>query len=145
MTPSYRDIESSESSQPQSKGVALVTGASRGIGRAIALRLADDGYDVAVNDLPNMPALDVVSKAIEEKGRRTITVPGDVSDEAVVTGIIQRTVRSLGSLDVVCVTGSSYPRGDGLSRKINPSCADVCRSADGGQCWHRDHGVLPIK
>ena len=83
------------------KGVALVTGAARGIGRGIALRLADDGFDVAVNDLPNTPELDEVIKTIEGKGRRALAVPGDVSDESVVTDMIQRTVTTLGGLDVV--------------------------------------------
>ena len=83
------------------KGVVLVTGAARGIGRGIALRLADDGFDVAVNDLPDTPELDEVIKTIEGKGRRALATPGDVSDESVVTDVIQRTVSTLGSLDVV--------------------------------------------
>ncbi|KAI0001176.1 NAD(P)-binding protein [Russula vinacea] len=83
------------------KGVALVTGAARGIGRGIALRLADDGFDVAVNDLPNTPELDEVIKTIEGKGRRALAIPGDVSDESVVTDMIQRTVTTLGGLDVM--------------------------------------------
>lgn len=98
---------SSSQSQPN-KGVAIVTGAARGIGRAIALRLADDGHDVAVNDLPGTPELDEVIKEIEGKGRRALATPGDVSDESVVIDMIQRTVNILGSLDVVRST-SSYP------------------------------------
>lgn len=78
-----------------------MTGAARGIGRGIALRLADDGFDVAVNDLPNTPELDEVIKTIEGKGRRALAIPGDVSDESVVTDMIQRTVTTLGGLDVV--------------------------------------------
>jgi short chain dehydrogenase len=95
------DMEPSEPSKSQSKGVAFVTGAARGIGCAIALRLADDGFDVAVNDLPNTPELVKVVKEIEAKGRRAIAMPGDVSNESVVTDMIQQTVRELGSLDVV--------------------------------------------
>ena len=81
--------------------IALVTGAARGIGRVIALRLAEDGLDVAVNDLSNTPELDDVVREIESKGRRSLAVPGDVSLEAEVEKIIQQVVEKLGSLDVV--------------------------------------------
>jgi len=81
--------------------VALVTGAARGIGRAVALRLAADGFDVAVNDLPNSPELDVLVREIEKTGRRSFAVPADVSLEPEVAKMIQDVVRKLGSLDVM--------------------------------------------
>ncbi|KAI0049330.1 acetoin reductase family protein [Auriscalpium vulgare] len=84
-----------------SKGVALVTGGARGIGRGIALRLADDGFDVAVSDLPGTADLTVVKKEIEAKGRRAHVFEGDVSKEQSVIELVDSVVGALGSLDVM--------------------------------------------
>lgn len=92
---------------PATTRVALVTGAARGIGRAIALRLAEDGFDVAVNDLPNTPELEEVLREIETKGRRSLAVPADVSLEPEVVKMIQEAVQKLGSLDVVSPSDDS--------------------------------------
>ena len=81
--------------------IALVTGAARGIGRAIALRLADDGLDVAVNNISSSPELDELVREIESKGRRSLAVPGDVSLGPDVEKTVQKVVQDLGSLDVV--------------------------------------------
>ena len=81
--------------------VALVTGAARGIGRAIALRLAHDGLDVAVNDITSSPELDGLVQEIESKGRRSLAVPADISLETEVEKAVRKVVQDLGSLDVV--------------------------------------------
>ncbi|OCB84779.1 NAD-binding protein [Sanghuangporus baumii] len=63
--------------------VAVVTGAAQGIGYVIAQKLADDGLDVAVNDITGKQSkLDSVVDELRRKGRRAIAVPGDVSSEA---------------------------------------------------------------
>ncbi|EMD34720.1 hypothetical protein CERSUDRAFT_116912 [Gelatoporia subvermispora B] len=86
----------------ESTRVALVTGAAQGLGLAIALRLADDGLDIAVNDVPpKSEVLKQIVTQIEAKGRRAIVITGDVSSEENVKTMIDQAVVALGSLDVM--------------------------------------------
>ena len=82
--------------------VAIVTGAASGIGKAIALRLASDGLNVALNDLPgSLDKLKEVADLASQHGIDTILVPGDVSSEADVEKMVDDTVKHFGGLDAV--------------------------------------------
>lgn len=87
---------------PSTARVAIVTGASQGLGASIALRLADDGLDVAVNDIESKSdQLQKIVAQIQAKGRRALAVPGDVSRDADVQAMVAKVVEKLGGLDVV--------------------------------------------
>ncbi|KAI4522507.1 NAD(P)-binding protein [Schizophyllum commune Loenen D] len=82
--------------------VAIVTGASRSIGRAIALRLADDGLNIALNDLPSAEErLQGVRGEVEERGRKAFTLVADVSSEPNVKRMVDDTAAHFGRLDVM--------------------------------------------
>ncbi len=80
---------------------ALVTGASRGIGRGIALALADAGADVAIGYRREREAALATVKEIEARGRRGFAFAADVRDAAAVEAMVKGAAHALGSLDVV--------------------------------------------
>jgi 3-oxoacyl-[acyl-carrier protein] reductase len=83
------------------KSVAIVTGGSRGIGRAIAERLAGDGFAVAVNYAGNRAKAEETVAAIKAAGGKAAAIAGDVTKEADVARIYEGTKEAFGRVDVV--------------------------------------------
>ena len=87
--------------------VAVVTGASRGIGRAIALRLARDGIDCALTYRRRADLADEVAREIAVLGRRALTVPLDLGDPEAVGPAFERVAEGLGRVDVLVASAAA--------------------------------------
>ncbi len=90
--------------------VALVTGASRGIGRAIALEFAREGADVAVNYRKQAAAAEEVAAEIQAFGRRAVVIRADISDAETCLAMARDAEAALGALDIVVANGGVASR-----------------------------------
>lgn len=103
--------------------VALVTGASRGIGRAIALKLASEGAKVAVNYAGNEAAANEVKKAIEDAGGKAMVIGADVSSSESVEQMVSKVVEEFGGIDIL-VNNAGITR-DGLFARMKDEDFDA--------------------
>lgn len=103
---------------------ALVTGASRGIGKAIALELARLGADVAVNFAGSEQKAKEVADEIQSMGRRSFIVQCDISDSDAVTAMVKETVEQFGRLDIL-VNNAGITRDNLLMRMKEQEWDDV--------------------
>ena len=110
--------------------VAIVTGASKGIGAGIAQRLADDGASVVVNYSRSADGAEHVVAGIKKSGGRAVAVQADISDEAAIARLFEKAVDAYGQVDILInnagiyefsdlagVTGESIDRQFGLNVK----------------------------
>jgi len=94
---------------------AVVTGGSRGIGRAIALRLAAQGADVAFSYRGNATAAEETAAAIRKLGRQALAYQGDVSDSEAADGLVKAALEAFGKVDIL-VNNAGITRDDLIMR-----------------------------
>lgn len=103
--------------------VALVTGASRGIGRAIALRLAEEGAKVAINYAGNTARAEEVRNEIESRGGEAFLVQADISDSKAVEAMVSQVAERFGQIDIL-VNNAGITR-DGLLMRMKEEDFDA--------------------
>lgn len=84
-----------------SNKVAIITGGDSGIGRAVAIAYAKEGADIVIVYLNEDQDAEETKRQIEEKGRRCITIAGDIGDEKFCQQVIQKTVDTFGHIEIL--------------------------------------------
>jgi 3-oxoacyl-[acyl-carrier protein] reductase len=103
---------------------AVVTGGSRGLGRAIALRLAHQGADVAFSYRGNEAAAKETASGVEEAGRKALAVQADVTDPAAAEALIKAAIEAFGKVDIL-VNNAGITRDDLIMRMSLEDWKDV--------------------
>lgn len=94
---------------------ALITGSGRNIGRAIALRLARDGFDIALNGSSNRAACDDVAEQVRALGRKAVVLMGDVGDKAICQRLSADASAAFDGIDVLVNNAAIRPAGGFLA------------------------------
>ncbi|MFP5343050.1 MAG: 3-oxoacyl-[acyl-carrier-protein] reductase [Candidatus Limnocylindria bacterium] len=113
---------------------ALVTGGSRGIGRAIALRLATQGADVAFTYRGNAAAAEATVAALEALGRRALAVQADAADGTSAEGVVKAVLDAFGKVDIL-VNNAGITRDDLIMRMSAEAWNDVIDTNLSGAFW----------
>jgi 3-oxoacyl-[acyl-carrier protein] reductase len=90
----------------------LITGSSSGIGRATALRFAEDGFNVIANYLNNQNGAEEVVVEIQKMGAKAIAIKADVTKEDEVKKLIELSVKEFGTIDILVNNVGGYIDGD---------------------------------
>ncbi len=112
-----RDVSDADQDRRPAGSCALVTGASRGIGAAIAVALAADGWPVAVNYRSGVAGADATVAAIEAAGGRAVALQGDVADPAIPAQLLEAVHERLGPVGVL--VNNAGLRADGLALSLS--------------------------
>jgi len=118
--------------------VALITGASRGIGKISALKLAQEGFDLALNYYRTEKGANEILSKVQDIGRKAILVKADVSDYSAVEALVKKVLVEFGKLDVLVNNAGVYPREfiDEISLKDWHDVIDINLTGIYNSCKH---------
>ena len=121
--------------------VALVTGSSRGIGRAIARRLASQGYDICINYIERKDRAEELAGELRALGVRAMCCQADVADKAAVNAMVEQVKRAYGS--VTCLVSNAGVAGQSLFQDVSEEMWDRYFAVNVKGAYNVCQAVLP--
>jgi 3-oxoacyl-[acyl-carrier protein] reductase len=122
--------------------VALVTGGSRGIGRACVLRLAEAGADVVINYVSNQDAAEAVAQQARDLGVKALTLRADVADVSQTTALVKTAVKHFGRIDLLVANAGIW---EGAPvEEMSEALWDRVLDANLKGTWSACHAVVPF-